>query len=71
MLDIDIQPYIEQAPGLLLEYGSKVFFALLIFLLALAALVRDFTPTPKSLQIKHSRYVCLLKWNQMPTKPSN
>lgn len=33
MEQIDIQPYIEQAPGLVLEYGSKVFFALLIFLL--------------------------------------
>lgn len=33
MEQIDIQPYLEQAPGLVLDYGSKLFFALLIFLL--------------------------------------
>jgi small conductance mechanosensitive channel len=33
MMEINIEEYIAQAPGLIIEYGGKVFFALLVFLL--------------------------------------
>lgn len=32
-MEIDIQQYVEQAPGLVIQVGSKIFFALLVFLI--------------------------------------
>lgn len=33
MFEINVEEYIAQAPGLAIEYGSKLFFALLVFLI--------------------------------------